>query len=69
VPTRCAFTAADVLAPYVHRGAFENALADEDEEQDPSSAGFVTTDERGVQFSPVFAHQIQHQLFNKLVDK
>jgi hypothetical protein len=30
-----AFTAADVVALYLHRGAFENALADEDREQDP----------------------------------
>ncbi len=30
-----AFTAADVVALYLHRGAFENALADEDLEQDP----------------------------------
>jgi hypothetical protein len=30
-----AFTAADVVALYLHRGAFENALADEDQEQDP----------------------------------
>jgi hypothetical protein len=30
-----AFTAADVVALYLHRGAFENALADEDSEQDP----------------------------------
>jgi hypothetical protein len=30
-----AFTAADVVALYLHRGAFENALADEDVEQDP----------------------------------
>ncbi len=30
-----AFTAADVVALYLHRGAFENALADEDIEQDP----------------------------------
>jgi hypothetical protein len=30
-----AFTAADVVALYLHRGAFENALADEDNEQDP----------------------------------
>jgi hypothetical protein len=30
-----AFTAADVVALYLHRGAFENALADEDAEQDP----------------------------------
>ncbi len=29
------FTAADVVALYLHRGAFENALADEDLEQDP----------------------------------
>lgn len=29
------FTAADVVALYLHRGAFENALADEDQEQDP----------------------------------
>ncbi len=29
------FTAADVVALYLHRGAFENALADEDNEQDP----------------------------------
>jgi len=30
-----AFSAADVVALYLHRGAFENALADEDLEQDP----------------------------------
>jgi hypothetical protein len=30
-----AFTAADVVSLYLHRGAFENALADEDQEQDP----------------------------------
>jgi hypothetical protein len=30
-----AFTAADVVMLYLHRGAFENALADEDQEQDP----------------------------------
>ncbi len=30
-----AFTAVDVVALYLHRGAFENALADEDLEQDP----------------------------------
>jgi hypothetical protein len=30
-----AFTAADVVELYLHRGAFENALADEDVEQDP----------------------------------
>ena len=30
-----AFTAADVVALYLHRGAFENALTDEDQEQDP----------------------------------
>jgi hypothetical protein len=30
-----AFTTADVVALYLHRGAFENALADEDVEQDP----------------------------------
>jgi hypothetical protein len=30
-----AFTAADVVALYLHRGAFENALSDEDQEQDP----------------------------------
>jgi hypothetical protein len=30
-----AFTATDVVALYLHRGAFENALADEDLEQDP----------------------------------
>src|SRR5260370_23448340 len=29
------FTTADVVALYLHRGAFENALADEDLEQDP----------------------------------
>jgi len=29
------FTAADVVALYLHRGAFENALADEDLEQEP----------------------------------
>ncbi len=30
-----AFTAADVVALYLHRGAFENALCDEDSEQEP----------------------------------
>ena len=30
-----AFTAADVVALYLHRGAFEPQLADEDQEQDP----------------------------------
>jgi hypothetical protein len=30
-----AFTAADVVALYLHRSAFEKALADEDQEQDP----------------------------------
>ena len=30
-----AFTPADVVALYLHRGAFENVLADEDKEQDP----------------------------------
>jgi hypothetical protein len=30
-----AFTATDVVALYLHRGAFEPALADEDQEQDP----------------------------------
>jgi hypothetical protein len=30
-----AFTATDVVELYLHRGAFENALADEDVEQDP----------------------------------
>src|SRR5713226_573170 len=30
-----AFTASDVVELYLHRGAFENALADEDQEQDP----------------------------------
>ena len=29
------FTASDIVALYLHRGAFENALADEDQEQDP----------------------------------
>jgi len=32
---QAAFTAADVVALYLHRGAFANALADEDLEQDP----------------------------------
>ncbi len=30
-----AFTATDVVALYLHRGAFENALSDEDQEQEP----------------------------------
>ncbi len=30
-----AFTASDVVSLYLHRGAFETALEDEDEEQDP----------------------------------
>jgi len=29
------FTASDVVALYLHRGAFEPLLADEDDEQDP----------------------------------
>jgi hypothetical protein len=37
-----AFTAADVVALYLHRGAFENALSDEDLEQDERLAGVVT---------------------------
>jgi hypothetical protein len=32
---QAAFTACDVVTLYLHRGAFENALADEDQEQDP----------------------------------
>jgi len=32
---RGAFTASDVVTLYLHRGAFEPALADEDQEQDP----------------------------------
>src|SRR5438034_654227 len=36
-----AFTAADVVALYLHRGAFENALADEDLEQDEGLVGVV----------------------------
>jgi hypothetical protein len=32
---RDAFTPADVVALYLHRGAFETVLADEDKEQDP----------------------------------
>ncbi len=32
---QAAFTAADVVALYLHRGAFEPTLADEDQEQDP----------------------------------
>ena len=30
-----AFTTSDVVALYLHRGAFETTLADEDQEQDP----------------------------------
>ncbi len=37
-----AFTAADVVALYLHRGAFEPTLADEDQEQDERLAGVVT---------------------------
>src|SRR5256884_3419925 len=33
--SQSAFTASDVVALNLHRGAFENALADEDQEQDP----------------------------------
>jgi hypothetical protein len=36
-----AFAAADVVALYLHRGAFENALADEDQEVDEGRAGVV----------------------------
>jgi hypothetical protein len=36
-----AFTASDVVALYLHRGAFENSLADEDLEQDEGLAGVV----------------------------
>lgn len=32
---QAAFTAADVVALYLHRGAFETVLSDEDQEQDP----------------------------------
>jgi hypothetical protein len=32
---QCAFTTRDVVELYLHRGAFEPALADEDEEIDP----------------------------------
>jgi hypothetical protein len=32
---QAAFTASDVVALYLHRGAFETVLADEDQEQDP----------------------------------
>jgi hypothetical protein len=38
-----AFTASDVVALYLHRGAFENALADEDVEQDPDRWASYTT--------------------------
>ncbi len=38
---RRAFTAADVVALYLHRGAFEPQLADEDSEQDERLAGVV----------------------------
>ncbi len=34
-----AFTPADVLDLYLHRGSFETVLADEDQEQDPGSLG------------------------------
>src|SRR2546426_10475494 len=33
--SQSAFTAADVVTLYLHRGAFENALSDKDQEQDP----------------------------------
>jgi hypothetical protein len=33
--SQSALTASDVVSLYLHRGAFENALADEDQEQDP----------------------------------
>jgi hypothetical protein len=33
--SQSAFTASDIVALYLHRGAFETALADEDQEQDP----------------------------------
>jgi hypothetical protein len=36
-----AFTSADVVALYLHRGAFENAQASEDLEQDEGLAGVV----------------------------
>ena len=36
-----AFTASDVVALYLHRGAFEPVLADEDQEQDEGLAGVV----------------------------
>jgi hypothetical protein len=39
---QAAFTTADVVALYLHRGAFENALADEDLEQDERLAGVAT---------------------------
>jgi len=37
-----AFTAADVVALYLHRGSFENALADEDMEAANPTVGAAT---------------------------
>ena len=37
-----AFTPADVLHLYLHRGSFENVLATEDQEQDPDRLSFLT---------------------------
>ena len=36
---QAAFTAADVVMLYLHRGAFETALSDEDAEQEPAASG------------------------------
>jgi hypothetical protein len=56
-----AFTAADVVTLYLHRGAFENALADEDKEQDPDrwcsysawgKAGMANHQPMGVERAP-----------------
>ena len=37
-----AFTCADVLGLYLHRGSFETVLADEDREQDERLVGVLT---------------------------
>ena len=63
-----AFTAADVVALYLHRGAFEPTLADEDQEQDPdrwcslSASGHGKHGKSSRNGSGIFRLELGHQL-------
>src|SRR5256884_296448 len=52
-PPQDGFTASDVVALYLHRGAFEPLLADEDDEQDP---------DRWCSHAPGFPRSLAHRL-------